>query len=320
MWGGSDSESTPKKSRVDGGRVVDAGFPLDPSRAQKIPRILGAFSPEGYPFAPPEDFEVDGGGRGSKRGGRFLYEGYERGGARPREVGPPVLGRRRGEVKYSHHEAGVSPVANTGEFFDFGGGHCIGAVPIGVGAGERIGTKIGVFRLIGNGQVAFTTLGHKSVSGVYGSGMHLRFCAVRDRAFRGILPSPYQVFGNGNGSTATDGYSLRNPDEMDRFDILYEKWFHCPPIGMNPSVLVTQSGVVGDPIVSTLESNPYSYAMPLFFDIDCDIPLAFNDTGFATDADLVGQGIFLLGYGVTQLPDIESVDVSVRVRCVYGDC
>jgi len=259
-------------------------------------------SKRGRPQFFPEDDEYQEPPRVHPRGGLALVE-------------PSRSRLLRGAVKHSWFDVGET-MAGTGTIPLIDGANvCVGTVARGTAVNQRIGNEIVLRRVEWEGQVSFARIG----TGLH-SGDHLRLLLVHDKSFHGIVPPVWRILGDGNGSTYSDGYHFPNPDEASRFSILWDEIVHCAPHSLSPYVQVTQSGIVGDPIVSTVEPSRGTYDAPLRGGLDLHLPLRYNDNSGEDDTNLVGGALFFLCYGVIQDISEETIEAYYHIHCEFSDC
>jgi len=212
------------------------------------------------------------------------------------------------------------PLSGNGTFLPFGSiGYCVGAVPVGTAPDERIGSEIAIRRFSIRGVLYFTNSGVPLESGQMTSFGAVRILIVHDRAFRGTMPVPSDILSDGNGDTYSDGLRFPNPDNTSRFAILFDEVYQEDRAPMAQLVHVTSAGAA-DPIISTNVPVAIGHSRHFNIDLHVHIKLTFDDSGTGGDAHCTSSGFFVLCYGISLVPSIESHEIVSHACCLYEEC
>lgn len=236
-----------------------------------------------------------------------------------RPPGPRRL-RRGATAKWVDDIYELNPLAVAGSYLaNSVGDIALAAVSQGDDYWQRIGNRITIRRIAISGYVGFRSDGDIADTDF------VRLVLVRDNQARfASLAYPAKTLIFGNPSSVVSGIAEhRNLTESSRFDILFDRIIGSGPYALPPNVLVTQSGVVGDPIVSTLQSVASSCEKWVRETIECEIPITFTSSG-SGDGEIGSAAVYLLAYhwstSTISIPTKRHAVAHLHVRTTFDDC
>lgn len=213
--------------------------------------------------------------------------------------------------------AELSAIASTGGAYStnlFGGIGLVG-MPRGTGARERIGNKSHVVSV---GFRGWMITEHDEVAEDIDIARAVFF---RDRACHRATtgPTPSMLLGEGDGYAFSSIFDFRNPDNMDRFDVLFDKVVNVtPPVGcVGYHVYQTTPA---DIVQSDLVKFPALSVVPLEFSVDTDFSVNYGDLSTGGDDNIVSNNVYCLFYRQGTPTATNNVVLTGKWRCVYDDC